>query len=68
MMRLPFLEFKEMFCDPSQSWWKRAYQICSQQWAMFRGTDYDTQQHIVKENEKQSNDAVEKIKVCSLFV
>ena len=35
---------------------------------MFRGADYDTQQHIVKENEKQSNDAVEKIKVCSLFV
>ena len=62
-MHLPNLKFKEKLHDPSWRCWKRAYQMCSQQWAVLWGTDYDTQKYIVRERKKQSNDAMEKIKV-----
>ena len=63
LMRLQFLEFKEKFHDPSRAWWERGYQKFLQQWDMFWGIDCDTQQRIVRDNEEESNDAMEKIKV-----
>ena len=61
--RLPYLEFKDKLHGLPWPCWKRAYQKCSQQWAVCWGTDYDTQKYIVRERKKQSNDAMEKIKV-----